>query len=165
MNIKPKFMKLQIRKAEERDCPEIMELLHQVNDIHADGRPDLFIHGCTKYTPEELSEIISNPITPVFVAIGENGKLAGYCFCIIEDHAGSNNLRKVKTLYIDDLCVNENCRGQHVGQTIYGYVKEHAKAGGFYNLTLNVWGRNTNAIKFYESLGMQIQKIGMEEIL
>lgn len=158
-------MKLQIRAAAEHDCPEIMDLLHQVNDIHADGRPDLFIHGCTKYTHSELSEIIKDPLTPVFVAINEEGRLAGYCFCIIEDHADSNNLRKVKTLYIDDLCVNECFRGQHVGQTIYGYVKEYAKSEGFYNLTLNVWGRNTNAIKFYESLGMQIQKIGMEEIL
>lgn len=158
-------MELNIRKAEERDCPEIMELLHQVNDIHADGRPDLFIHGCTKYTPEELSEIIKNPTTPVFVGINEEGKLAGYCFCIIEDHADSNNIRKVKTLYIDDLCVNECFRGRHVGKTIYTYVKEYAKTEGFFNLTLNVWGRNTGAIKFYESLGMQIQKIGMEEIL
>lgn len=158
-------MKLNIRKAEDRDCPEIMDLLHQVNDIHADGRPDLFIHGCTKYTPEELAEIIKTDKTPVFVAINEEGILAGYCFCIIEDHADSNNLRKVKTLYIDDLCVSERFRGQHVGQTIYRFVKDHAKAEGYYNLTLNVWGRNTNAIKFYESLGMQIQKIGMEEIL
>lgn len=158
-------MKLNIRKAEDRDRPEIMELLHQVNDIHADGRPDLFIHGCTKYTKEELSEIIGNPLTPVFVAINEDGGLAGYCFCIIEDHADSNNLRKVKTLYIDDLCVNEKCRGQHIGQIIYVYVREFAKENGFYNLTLNVWGRNTNAIKFYESLGMKVQKIGMEDIL
>ena len=158
-------MKVEIRKAEERDCPEIMDLLHQVNDIHADGRPDLFMHGCTKYTPEELAEIINRPSTPVFTAIDEEGKLAGYCFCIIEDHADSNNLRKVKTLYIDDLCVSERFRGQHIGQALYGYVKGYAKENGFYNITLNVWSRNTNAIGFYESLGMQVQKIGMEEIL
>ena len=159
------MMKLSIRKAEDRDSVEIMDLLHQVNDIHADGRPDLFIHGCSKYTPEELAEIIKNPDTPVFVAINEEGILAGYCFCVIEDHADSNNLRKVKTLYIDDLCVNEKFRGRHVGQTLYGFVKEYAKEEGFYNITLNVWSRNPNAIKFYESLGMQVQKIGMEEIL
>ena len=158
-------MKLQIRKAEFRDTEEIMDLLHQVNDIHADGRPDLFIHGRTKYTPEELAGILMNPKTPVFVAINDEGILTGYCFCIVEDHSESHILRKVKTLYIDDLCVNEKCRGLHVGQTIYAYVKDYAKANGFYNITLNVWARNTGAIRFYESLGMQIQKIGMEEIL
>ena len=158
-------MELNIRKAEDRDCPEIMDLLHQVNDIHADGRPDLFIHGCTKYTPEELAGILKNPKTPVFVAINEEGILIGYCFCIVEDHSESHILQKVKTLYIDDLCVSEKCRGLHVGQNIYAYVKDYAKANGFYNITLNVWARNTGAIRFYESLGMQIQKIGMEEIL
>lgn len=158
-------MELKIRKAEQRDIPEIMDLLHQVNDIHADGRPDLFIHGHTKYTPEELAEILANPMKPIFTAINEEGLLAGYCFCVIEDHAQSNNLHKVKTLYIDDLCVNERFRGKHVGASIYQYVKEYAKRNGFYNLTLNVWSRNPNAIRFYESLGMQIQKIGMEEIL
>lgn len=158
-------MKLHIRKAELSDSKEIMDLLHQVNDIHADGRPDLFIHGSSKYTPAELAEIIKNPSTPVFVAISEERILTGYCFCVIEDHADSNNLRKVKTLYIDDLCVSEKFRGLHVGQTIYGFVKDHAKNNGFYNITLNVWSRNSSAIKFYESIGMQIQKIGMEEIL
>ncbi len=158
-------MNLNIRKAEERDCPEIMNLLHQVNDIHADGRPDLFIHGCSKYSPTQLKDIITNPETPVFVGINDEGVLAGYCFCVVEDHADSNNLQKIKTLYIDDLCVNESFRGHHVGRTLYEYVKKYAKDNGFYNLTLNVWSRNLNAIKFYESLGMQIQKIGMEEIL
>ena len=158
-------MKLQIRKAEIQDREEIMDLLHQVNDIHADGRPDLFIHGCTKYTPEELAGILNNLNTPVFVAINDEGILIGYCFCIVEDHSESHILQKVKTLYIDDLCVSEKCRGLHVGQTIYAYVKDYAKANGFYNITLNVWARNTGAIRFYESLGMQIQKIGMEELL
>ena len=158
-------MKLQIRKAELRDSEEIMDLLHQVNDIHADGRPDLFIHGRTKYTPEELTGILMDPKTPVFVAINDAGNLTGYCFCIVEDHSDSHILHKVKTLYIDDLCVSEKCRGLHVGKTIYAYVKDYAKANGFYNITLNVWARNTGAIRFYESLGMQIQKIGMEEIL
>lgn len=158
-------MNLEIRKAAESDIPEIMYLLHQVNDIHADGRPDLFIHGCTKYTPEELHEIIKNTKTPVFVAIDDNRSLAGYCFCIVEDHSESHILRKIKTLYIDDLCVEEKSRGLHVGRALYEFVKRYAKDNGFYNLTLNVWGRNSTAIKFYESMGMQIQKIGMEELL
>ncbi len=33
------------------------------------------------------------------------------------------------------------------------------------NLTLNVWADNVSAVGFYESLGMKIQKIGMEKIL
>lgn len=158
-------MNIKIRKAEHKDTDGIMNLLHQVNDIHADGRPDLFIHGCTKYTPDELAGILKNPKTPVFVALNDDGNLAGYCFCIVEDHSKSHILQKVRTLYIDDLCVDQKYRGLHIGRTIYDFVKKYAKENGFYNITLNVWARNQSAIKFYESIGMHIQKIGMEELL
>lgn len=158
-------MDLTIRKASAIDNEGIMDLLHQVNDVHADGRPDLFIHGCTKYTPDELNRIIDDPKTPIFVGLDSDGKIAGYCFCIIEDHSGSNNLVPVKTLYIDDLCVDASHRGKHVGQTIFNYVVDYAKDYGFYNMTLNVWSCNPGAMKFYESMGMKPLKVGMETIL
>lgn len=142
-----------------------MELLSQVNDVHADGRPDLFRHGMTKYTEEELHRILENSLTPVFVGETEQGEIAGYCFCVVIDNTGSNNLQPIKTLYIDDLCVDKDSRGLHVGRKIYEFVKEFALANGFYNLTLNVWSCNPGAIRFYESLGLKPQKIGMEEVL
>ena len=156
---------MEIRKAEKKDMEEIMDLLRQVNDIHASGRPDIFIPGLTKYDEEGLSKIIQNPQTPVFVGIDEQGKLAGYCFCIIEDHSGFVNLRPIKTLYIDDLCVDANRRGQHVGKQLYEYVKKYAKDEGFYNVTLNVWSCNPEALKFYEDMGMGTMKTMMECIL
>lgn len=158
-------MEINIRQANEFDIPAIMNLLHQVNDIHADGRPDLFLQGQTKYDVEDLKQILSDPLTPIFVGIDSAGHLAGYCFCIVEDHSGSNNMAPVKTLYIDDLCVDQSQRGKHVGRTIYDAVKDYAKDHGFYNITLNVWCCNPGAMKFYESLGMKPLKIGMETIL
>lgn len=116
-------MEISIRQASETDIHGIMNLLHQVNDVHADGRPDLFLHGHTKYDEETLIKIIANHDTPIFVGIDPGGQLAGYCFCIVEDHSHSNNMAPVKTLYIDDLCVDEAYRGRHVGRTIFDAVK------------------------------------------
>ena len=158
-------MEINIRQANQSDIPSIMNLLHQVNDVHADGRPDLFIHGHTKYDVENLKYIIANNITPIFVGIDSEGQLVGYCFCIVEDHSGSSNMAPVKTLYIDDLCVDQAQRGKHVGRTIFEAVKVYAKDHGFYNITLNVWCCNPGAMKFYESLGMTPLKISMETIL
>ena len=158
-------MEINIRQAQETDIPSIMNLLRQVNDVHADGRPDLFRHGHTKYDVESLKKIIDNQATPIFVGVDSCGQLAGYCFCVVEDHSESNNMAPVKTLYIDDLCVDENHRGNHVGQTIFNAVKNYAKENGFYNITLNVWCCNPGAMKFYESLGMTPLKIGMETLL
>ena len=142
-----------------------MELLRQVNDVHAEGRPDLFRLGSTKYTRSELSGILDNRLTPVFVAVDAEDNVTGYCFCIVQDQRGSNNLVPLRTLYIDDLCIDESLRGQGIGRSLYRFVKDYAKNEGFYNLTLNVWSCNPGAIRFYESLGMQPMKTGMEEIL
>ena len=158
-------MEIKIRQASQNDIEGIMNLLHQVNDVHADGRPDLFIHGCTKYDVDSLQVIMTNPKTPIFVGIDSAGQLVGYCFCVIEDHLDSNNMAPVKTLYIDDLCVDKACRGKSIGRKIFDEVTKYAKENGFYNVTLNVWCCNPGAMRFYESLGMKPMKIGMETIL
>ena len=154
-----------IRPAQIKDIDSLMKLLHQVNDVHAEGRPDIFIKGHTKYTPEEVVKIIANPLSPVFVAEDDNGLVEGYCFCIVEDNTESKHLMPIRTLYIDDLCVNEQCRGKHIGTQLYNFVKEYAKANGFYNITLNVWQCNPSAMRFYEAIGLKPLKVGMEEIL
>ena len=74
-------------------------------------------------------------------------------------------LKPVKTLYIDDLCVDETCRGQHIGRSLYNAALAMAREKGCYNVTLNVWSCNPTALRFYESLGLKPQKIGMEQIL
>lgn len=142
-----------------------MDLLHQVNDVHAEGRPDLFIKGHTKYSEDELIRIISNPDMPVFVYTDDKDNLLGYCFCMVQDHTSEKHLAPIKTLYIDDLCVDSASRGRHVGSKLYGFVKEFAKVNGFYNITLNVWSENPGAIGFYQRIGLKPYKIGMEKIL
>lgn len=56
-------------------------------------------------------------------------------------------------------------RGEHIGTKLYEYVLDFAKKSGCYNVTLNVWADNTAALKFYEKIGLRVQKIGMEKIL
>ena len=153
-----------IRCAEEKDLQKVDELLFQVNKVHSDARPDLFKPGAKKYTDAELKEIFQNDKTPVFVAC-INGGVVGYAFCIFKQFVNDNNLTDIKTLYIDDLCVDENVRGRHIGTALYEYVLSYAKQNGFYNVTLNVWADNPGAVKFYEKIGLRVQKIGMEKIL
>lgn len=155
---------IEIRLAREDDIPAIDRLLYQVHKVHSDARPDLFKAGAKKYTDEELKKIIADSKTPVFVAEKE-GSVVGYAFCICRQYINDNNMTDVKTLYIDDLCVDETVRGCHIGKTLYHYVIDYAKEQGFYNVTLNVWADNVGAVKFYEKIGLKIQKIGMEKIL
>lgn len=154
-----------IRRATASDLDGINRLLLQVLTVHHKGRPDLFKGGVKKYTDDELLAILADDRTPVFAAIDERERLLGYAFCIFEQHIGHNILTDVKTLYIDDLCVEESCRGQHIGKTLYDYVLAFAKEQGCYNVTLNVWSCNESAMRFYEKMGLKPQKIGMEVIV
>lgn len=155
-----------MRRAEVRDIKEIDKLLFQVHKVHSDIRPDLFKQEAKKYTDDELEKIIADDKTPVFVAEGEeSGEILGYAFCVHKQFVGNTNMTDIKTLYIDDLCVDEAARGMHVGTALYEYVVEYAKSCGCYNLTLNVWNGNDSAMKFYEKVGLKVQKTGMEAIL
>ena len=155
---------LTIRRAQNRDMDTINRLLFQVHKVHSDARPDLFRAGAKKYTDSELAALIHNDSRPIFVA-QRNGQVLGYAFCIHQQYIDDNNMTDIKTLYIDDLCVDQTARGEHIGTALYEYVTAWAKAQGYYNVTLNVWADNKNALKFYESLDMHVQKIGMEKIL
>ncbi len=153
-----------VRRAAERDIPAIMALLVQVNMVHHNGRPDLFKGPTTKYTGEELAAILSSDDTPVFVGVDESDRVLGHGFCVLQ-HAGGQLMEEHDTLYIDDICVDENARGLGVGRALYGHILSHARERGCYNVTLNVWSCNPGAMRFYEKLGMTPYKVGMETIL
>lgn len=154
-----------IRRAQEKDVKDIDRLLLQVLTVHHNGRPDLFKGNCRKYTDEELIAIIQDDSRPIFVAADENDRVLGYAFCIFQQYRDNNILTDIKTLYIDDLCVDETLRGQHIGRLLYDAVLSFAKESGCYNVTLNVWSLNAAAMKFYEKCGLKPQKVGMETIL
>lgn len=153
-----------IRRAKVEDIPYLNKLLYQVHKVHHDARPDLFNDGTKKYSDEELVGIINNDLTPIFV-YDEDNQVLGYAFCIHKQEINNSNLTDIKTLYIDDLCVDENERGKHIGTKLYNYVCEYAKENDYYEVSLNVWADNTKALKFYQSLDLRVQKIGMEKIL
>ena len=153
-----------IRRAVENDIPRIEELLSQIDLIHHNGRPDIFKIG-KKYLREEISEIIADDERPILVATDENDVVTGYCFCIFLQHVNDSILTDIKTLYIDDLCVDEKLRGRHIGKELYDAAIKLAKESGCYNLTLNVWSCNPSAMRFYEAQGLAPQKVCMEKIL
>lgn len=156
---------MNIRRACEKDISGLNRLLCQVLAVHHNGRPDLFKGNVKKYTDDQLKAILADDTKPIFVAVDHTDYVLGYAFCVFQQHIGNNILTDVKTLYIDDLCVDENIRGQHIGSALYQHVLAFAKENQCYNVTLNVWALNEGAIKFYERCGMKPQKIGMETIL
>lgn len=155
---------MDIRFAEIRDIPGMIDLLQQVGEVHHQIRPDLFRGGAQKYNEADLQALLADHQRPILVA-DIDGHVAGYAFCILQTTENNPVLCDRKALYIDDLCVDENIRGQGVAKALYARVVEYARELGCDAVTLNVWCGNDGAMKFYEKAGLKPQKIGMEYIL
>ena len=152
-----------IRRAEEKDIEGLIELLYQVDAVHHGIRPDLFKGNTPKYSEQDLKAILTDEDKPIFVY--DEGKVLGHAFCQVSEVRDHRLLQDVKTLYIDDICVDETARGKHIGQALYEFVRDYASSIGCYNITLNVWEGNDADFSFYKSMGKKKKKTGMESIL
>ena len=153
-----------VRLACERDIPDLIRLLYQVGDVHHRIRPDIFRSGAIKYTEDELKQLLLDKNSPIFV-LTEDEILLAYCFCQLREHRGSTVMTDRKEVYIDDLCVEENCRGKGVAKALYRYVCAWAKQTGCSFVTLNVWQGNDSAHGFYEAMGLTPRSTTMEQKL
>ena len=151
-----------IRRATEKDIKDLIRLLEQVDLVHHLVRPDIFKIG-TKYDKYELSLLIRDNSRPIFVY--DDSGVKGYAFTIFKKHINDSILTDIKTLYIDDLCVDKEYRGHHIGEELYKYVLDYAKKNNCYNVTLNVWYDNKPALAFYEKMGLSPLKICLEQKL
>jgi len=121
--------------------------------------------GSSSVFAPQLEEMFADDRLPVYVAVDEEERVLGYAFCAIREPAASNVLVPFRSVYLDDLCVDENTRGKGIGKAIYREICRFAAQRRCYSVTLNVWCCNESAMKFYESLGLKPQKIGMENVL
>ena len=151
---------MEIRLACEKDIPRLLTLLAQIAQIHAEGRPDLF-HGETKFNYEDIKQMLADPNKPIYVAV-EAGYALGYAMCVYKEYRNHPTLRDRRVMYIDDLCVDEACRGQGIGKALYDFIYQLAQETKCVNVELNVWALNSSAMRFYEKCGMKPQRIIME---
>ena len=155
-------MKLNFRKAQEKDAFKIAEMLIDIGALHHNGRPDVYKGNLQKYNEKEVTEILKNENSPVYVVADEEDNVAGYAFCIIRITEETKALVGRKYLYIDDFCVDPQYRKAGVGRFLMEKVLEEAKKSDVSSIELNVWEFNEGAIKFYEKCGFKTQKREME---
>lgn len=154
---------MSIRKARPSDIPVLTGFLEQILLVHHQARPDIFKDSGSKYSPEELEKLMSQDHTPIFVYENEDKQVLGHLFVTIKE-SKSSVLKPIKTLFIEDLCVDAEARGQRIGEQLFQFAEDFAKEIGCYNLTLNVWNDNAGALRFYERLGLKPQETVMERV-
>ena len=150
--------------AEDRHMEGMIRLLQQVGEVHRVIRPDIFRAAAQKYDEQALQALLQDEKRPIFIA-EEGGRVLGYCFCVWKDYRGSGVQTDRVELYIDDLCVDEGCRGRGVASALYRHVTAFARDRGCAFITLNVWCGNDGAMAFYEKMGLRPRSIMMEQKL
>lgn len=143
-----------IRFAKTRDIPRLLALLKQVNNVHHEIRPDLFVAEQTKYDAAALETMLADPAVKIFVAADAQGLVQGYLLAYLRPRRGVNLTGGV-SFYIDDLCVDEACRGQGVGRALFDRAKTYAAEAGCREVLLNVWEGNDAALRFYSHCGLR----------
>lgn len=150
-----------VRFAKEEDLLQINEIRRQVNDLHAEGRPDIF-------KPEFKGEITGMAAAYMqredcSVAVCEReGKICG--FAMLRDITRPENayMHARRYLDVDEFGVDASCRRQGVGHEMMQWLRSHAKDRGFDRLELNMWSFNEGALAFYEQEGFITYRRYME---
>ena len=149
-----------IRFAEYEDFEQINIIRKQVNDLHTDGKPEVF-----KSNFDELKDyihtIFNDPLKKI-VVYEKNGTICAF--------ATLSHITKPETPYsyerdfldIDEFGVDEKFRRQGIASEMIAFIRSYAKEEGFSRLELNMWEFNSGALEFYEAVGFKTYRRYME---
>ena len=160
---------MSVRFAEKKDLERVNELRRQVNDLHVQGRPDIFKPGFSQELRDHIDTVWNDPDREVVVC-ERDGVICG--FAALHRIAKPENpyMHERTYLDIDEFGVDEVCRRQKVATEMMDFIKEYAREKGFDKIELNMWEFNQTALAFYEAIGFSTYRrymeldVGKEEI-
>lgn len=151
--------KLSIRKLKSEDYGDIDSLMRQLHQIHVDARPDMYAEIEHPYSEEYFMKLIKNDKI-IGVAAEVDKKVVGLCIATMRD---KSNMVEMPIAYVDELVVDKEFRRQGIAKRLYAFVEEEARQRGAKRLDLMVWEFNKEALEFYKSLGMTVQRYILEK--
>lgn len=153
-----------IGSAKKEQAEQIARLLGYICEFHAKGRPDIFVPGSAKYDAESVCRLIDDPGVTVLTA-AEGSAVLGYLIAKVTFTGTDPHIKRMKTFYVDDLCVSPEHARKGVGTALFNEARRRAKELGCERIDLNVWAFNEDAIRFYEKMGLSVYRMHMEELL
>lgn len=149
-----------IREMNLNDYEDVRILVKQIHELHLSNRPDIYNDG--ESFPKEYFKKVLNDANNLNYVYVENKKIVGALNASLQ-HTNPLPIIKLRTFYfIENIVVDKNHRRKGIAKKLFHYLTLKAKENNIDSIELNVWSFNTEAIKFYESMGMNIKNIRME---
>lgn len=133
-------MEFQIRRAEKRDCPAMLDLIREL--ALYEKAPDEVTVDPRHF---EESGFGSNPVWWAFVVENEEKKIVAFALYYIR-----YSTWKGQVMYLEDILVTESLRGNGIGKMLIERLIVEAKEKGFKRITWQVLDWNEPAINFYK---------------
>lgn len=154
-------MSIVVRAARREELDRVNALRRMVNDVHVQGRPDIFRPGFCEELQNHIHAAFDDADSDVVVALAE-GEIVGF--------ATVQYIRRPESPYclardfyrVEEFGVDARHRRQGVATALVDYMKADARAKGFGRIELDVWAFNEGALAFYESAGFQTYRRYME---
>lgn len=150
-----------VRFAEEKDLDKINELRKQVNDIHVEGRPDMFKAGFGTELKEVAKTMLEETDSDIIVA-ERDGEICGMA-CVDYVMKPETPYSRARSFYhVQEIAVDKNHRRKGVAKELFEFMVADAKKRNLDKIELDVWEFNSSAIEFYEAVGFRQTRRWME---
>ena len=150
-----------VRFAREADLDQVNKLRKQVNDLHVEGKPEVFKPGFCDELRDYIHVIMKNPQEKIAVA-ELDGRIVGYAVLNHIIRPETPFMFERNFLDVDEFGVDEDCRRRGVAGAMIAFIRDFAKENSFDRIELNMWEFNRNALAFYEAAGFTTYRRYME---
>lgn len=151
-------MNIIIRCAESFDYDSVETIMQEVHKLHMGWRPDIYKPADSIYPRAYFEKLVVEK--RILVAEQEGTVVALLAFQY--RHVESDKQVTRNVVFVDDLAVKEEYRGQGIGTQLLAAIRDKVKAECLDGLELQVNARNTAAKKMYEKFGFTEKSINME---
>ena len=154
-----------VRVAVMEDADAIASLTAEVQELHNEALPDVFKTPSDRLFPREKLETLLRDANSTVAVAESNDDVIGHVYGVIMQRAENDFKVADKYMYVQQIGVRKDFRGQGVGRALIAFIEGRAVASAVTGLQVDYWAFNTRAQSFFESCGFSASQVLMRRTL